>query len=193
MEVVFERTARRRYAIEIRRPDAPVMRMDPAPGFDDWFPHDLQHLIVEEQLGLTHGIYGRLANGGTASTFHPVRAGGSQNKRAAARQRRKLKKRDTTLASKEANDFAQSERATFVAWHDWMTHTEVDDLRAKAGTMAAGADAILGQMSSRERAAIVEALPRLRERIAAVTAQWSATEIGASMSITWSPVRRPDR
>ncbi len=117
MEVVFERTGQRSYAIEIRRVGAPVLRMDPAPGFDQWFPHDLQHLVVEEQLGLTDGIYGRLANGGTASTFNLATADGPQDKRAAARQRRKLKRRDAALASNDANDFARSERATYIAWH----------------------------------------------------------------------------
>ncbi|MEL6981081.1 MAG: hypothetical protein AAFO29_01525, partial [Actinomycetota bacterium] len=66
MDVIFERTGQRRYAVEVRTERAPL-RMDPAPGFHELFPHDLQHLIVEEQLGLTDGIYGRLAKGGTAS------------------------------------------------------------------------------------------------------------------------------
>jgi hypothetical protein len=72
VDVVFERTGERRYAVEVRRSGKPVLRMDPAPGFDAFFPHDMQHLIVEEQLGITDGIFGRLAKGGTAATFHPV-------------------------------------------------------------------------------------------------------------------------
>ena len=48
MDVVFERTGQRSYTVEVRRSDEPVLRMDPAPGFDRWCPHDLMHLVVEE-------------------------------------------------------------------------------------------------------------------------------------------------
>jgi hypothetical protein len=57
VEVVFEKTGVRRYAVSVHRPGLPVLRMDPAPGFDRYFPHDMQHLIVEEQLGLRDGIF----------------------------------------------------------------------------------------------------------------------------------------
>jgi len=63
VEVVFEKTGARRYAVAVHRSGLPALRMDPAPGFDRHFPHDMQHLIVEEQLGIVDGIFGRLANG----------------------------------------------------------------------------------------------------------------------------------
>ena len=66
VEVVFEKTGARRYAVAVHRSGLPALRMDPAPGFDRHFPHDMQHLIVEEQLGIVDRIFGRLANGGTA-------------------------------------------------------------------------------------------------------------------------------
>jgi len=88
VEVVFEKTGVRRYAVSVHRPGLPVLRMDPAPGFDRYFPHDMQHLIVEEQLGLRDGIFGRLANGGTASTFRPDDPDGIADDRARSRYRR---------------------------------------------------------------------------------------------------------
>lgn len=51
--MIFERTGERRDAVEVRRSSGEPLRMHPAPGDDDYFPHDLQHLIVEEQLRLT--------------------------------------------------------------------------------------------------------------------------------------------
>jgi hypothetical protein len=45
MEVVFERTGQRSYAVEVRRSDAPVLRMESAPGFDRWCDSDEQHAI----------------------------------------------------------------------------------------------------------------------------------------------------
>ncbi len=190
MQIIFERTGPRHYAVEVRPIGAPVLRMDPAPGFDRWFPHDLQHLVVEEQLGLDNGIYGRLAKGGTASTFQPPRTDGRRDSRAEARQRRKLNRRNTVLATTEANDFAQSERATFIVWQEWLISSDDRYLRAKGREMATVAQSRLALMDDDERSTLVAALPRLRERIAEVTSQWSATAVGDSMAMTWSPCHR---
>ncbi len=69
MQVVFRRTGPRRYAIDAHRGSYPDVGMDPAPGYDPLMPHDLLHLVVEAELGLTHGVFGQLAAGGDASTF----------------------------------------------------------------------------------------------------------------------------
>lgn len=189
VEVVFERTGRRSYAVEVLRPGAPVLRMDPAPGFDRWFPHDLQHLIVEEQLGIKNGIFGRLAKGGTASTFRPVATAGPGDARAASRQRRRLKKRNASLGENGSTDFARSERATYVAWHDWLAQSLDTSLQAQASDMAPTARSTLDCMSQSERSALEAALPRLRVRIGAVAAEWASLGIGESMKVTWSPLR----
>ena len=70
MTLVFRRTGQRRYAVEVQRPGLPDLEMNPAPGYDPLMPHDMMHLVVEAQLGLTRGIFGQLAAGGTAGTFH---------------------------------------------------------------------------------------------------------------------------
>ena len=193
VDVIFERTGERRYAVEIRRLAAPTLRMEPAPGFDLWFPHDLQHLVVEEQLGLTQGIYGRLANGGTASTFEIAPVERPKNKRSAARERRKLKRRNTALAFEEANDFGRSERATYVAWQDWLAHSADSAHQAKAHAMREAAGAILARVGAEERLALRNALPRLRQRITEVTNLWSVADIGDSIEISWAPHNRNDR
>jgi len=41
VEVVFEKTGARRYAVSVHRPGLPVLRMDPAPGFNRYLPHDM--------------------------------------------------------------------------------------------------------------------------------------------------------
>ena len=110
VEVVFEKTGVRRYAVSVHRPGLPVLRMDPAPGFDRYFPHDMQHLIVEEQLGLRDGIFGRLANGGTASTFRPDDPDGIADDRARSRYRRRLRRRNDRLSAGGSPDFGRSER-----------------------------------------------------------------------------------
>lgn len=39
-----------------------LVEMNRAPGYDPLMPHDLLHLIVESELGLTRGIFGQLAS-----------------------------------------------------------------------------------------------------------------------------------
>lgn len=190
VEVIFERTGERRYAIEVRRTVGGSLRMDPAPGFDDYFPHDLQHLIVEEQLGLTGGIFGRLAKGGTASTFAPVRDAELRNTRQVARRRRTLLKRDRRLADVEPPDFAESERATYVAWHDWLGHCPEPEMRRRGAVMTATAVAIVERSDPSERARIETALPRLRARINDVARRWNALSVGEQLTIAWNPLRR---
>lgn len=187
MDVTFERTSRRSYAIEVHRPGAPAVRMDPAPGYDDHFPHDLQHLVVEEQLGLTRGIFGRIEQGGSAATFHLVTSPGTRT-RATSRERRRLHARDHRLRD-EPNDFGASERATYVVWYDWLSRHPDPAMRARATDMRIVAGATLDQLAPDERDRLLAALPRLRERVETVTAQWSQLPVGGRMTIAWSPRR----
>src|ERR1043165_9351920 len=69
MIVVFRRTGEKRYAVEALRKGLPVVEISPAPGYDRLIPHDMMHLVVEAQLGLTRGIFGQLAAGGNAGSF----------------------------------------------------------------------------------------------------------------------------
>jgi len=75
MKVQFHRTGERRYAIVVLREGQEPLRMDSAPGYDSLMPHDLQHLIVEQELGIRLGIFGQIAAGGTAGTFHHLHNG----------------------------------------------------------------------------------------------------------------------
>lgn len=70
MILVFRRTGERRYAVEAQRVRFPKLVMDPAPGYNRLIPHDMMHLVVEAQLGIAHGVFGQLAAGGDAGTFH---------------------------------------------------------------------------------------------------------------------------
>ena len=156
--------------------------MDPAPGFDEYFPHDLQHLIVEEQLGLFNGIFGCLEQGGTASTFHPMHVAGESD-RSAARQRRRLKQRNTRLGVDGSTDFARSERATLLVWRDWPRIALRTTSERHAHGMVINANTIVDTMDARERGLVVAALPRIRCRVDDVARRWATIEIGGSMCI----------
>jgi hypothetical protein len=62
MHVVFTRTGARDYEVIAVRDDRVRLKI---PNFDrpDWLPHDLAHYIVEFNLGLAQGFWGRVANG----------------------------------------------------------------------------------------------------------------------------------
>ncbi len=85
MDVTFARTAKRRYAVEVARTNAPDVVMHPAPGYDDHVPHDLVHFFVETHWGLRDGVYGMLAVGGDAHTFHDLTGDMRERRRMKAR------------------------------------------------------------------------------------------------------------
>ena len=72
MDVIFERVDARCYAIGILRNGRYDVGADvlarPGPG-QGRAPHDLVHFVVEEQAGLTLGIYGQVAAGGDVGGF----------------------------------------------------------------------------------------------------------------------------
>jgi hypothetical protein len=88
MRVTFTRTAERRYRVSVEGSGLVSSWMEPAPGYDSCLPHDMAHFVVENELGITGGVFGQLAIGGDSSTFHT-----SDN-----RVRRKLAKRGHRIA-----------------------------------------------------------------------------------------------
>ena len=119
MTVRFRRTGVRRYAVVVTLAGEPPRAMDPAPAYDDDIPHDLVHYVVEAELGLTNGVYGRAARG--AGTFISS-AQRDVSPRERARKQRKQQRRERALGAQDARhaaDMAQSERLAAlcdVAW-----------------------------------------------------------------------------
>lgn len=72
MLVHFRKTGARRYAVLVERERAPALVAHPAPGYDDYLPHDLLHFVAEAEWGLDGAIFGQLAAGGDPGIFLPV-------------------------------------------------------------------------------------------------------------------------
>src|SRR5258705_12419148 len=70
MNVTFARTAERNYRVSVEGPGVVSSWMEPPPGYDPRLPHDMAHFVVENELGITGGIFVQLAAGGHARTFH---------------------------------------------------------------------------------------------------------------------------
>jgi hypothetical protein len=117
MIVVFRRTGQRRYSVEAQRAGLPALVMNPAPGYDELLPHDMMHLVVEAQLGLTRGVFGQLAAGGDAGTFHlPLEH--DKSGRETARARRRIKARGAKLLKE--GSFAPSKVSNPTHVSGWM-------------------------------------------------------------------------
>ncbi len=186
MKVEFEKTGERRYGVIIKRENLPDLEMNPAPGFDPFMPHDLLHFIVEQELNLENGIFGQIAKGGTAGTFHQTSAENS-DKRAASRFRRKTAKRGKKLLKDNSDDCAKSERATYICLYDWLAHSTDEKLKIRAAEMKIGIESIFAQMSESERASFSkEKLAEIRNRMDELSRRWSTLKINESITLDWS-------
>ena len=184
MSVTFIRTGERRYAVRAVIDGDQTVQMGQAPGFDPLMPHDLQHFIVEKCLGIEGGIFGRLAAGGTAGAFHTTVEGRSA--REASRIRRKQAARDKGILPSQIDDYARSERATYVCWQDWLQHAANPEVRRRAVEMRQGAEATLTRMTRAERASFTaEKRARIRQEFQRLSDCWSSLEIGEDFTEPW--------
>ena len=72
MDVHFRKIGARRYAVHVDRELAPAVAASPAPGYDDYLPHDLLHFVAEAEWGLDGAVFGQLAAGGDPGIFLPI-------------------------------------------------------------------------------------------------------------------------
>ncbi len=182
MLVIFQKTRRRGYRIEVRRPPFATVEMNPAPGYDERIPHDMMHLVVESQLGLERGIFGQLAAGGNAGTFGSI-VEPSKNTRDAARLRRRLNHRGEKMLRKGQDDCAQSEAATYICWHQWLAHSESKDRRKIAETMSDQAKSISKRPGSPGLSE--DKLKQIFHHLDELSLYWSRLNIGDSMTVQW--------
>ncbi|HTG92947.1 MAG TPA: hypothetical protein VL866_10190 [Pyrinomonadaceae bacterium] len=184
MEVHFRRTGERRYAVIINRKDLPIVEKDPAPGFDPLLPHDLMHLVVESELGLTRGIFGQLASGGNAGSFWVQSP--EKKSRDATRRRRRNVKRGAKLLRAGREDCAQSERATYICWYEWLSRSRDPQRKTQASKMI-GEVKHLWLLSPRSEndALNEEIIGRVCARLDTLSARWSRLGIGENLTVEW--------
>ena len=168
MQVRFERTGHRRYAVAVLRTLHGDLRMDPAPGYSDLIPHDLVHLVVEEELGLRDGIFGQLAQGGNAGTFVPT-----EELRTKAWARR-VERRNRSTGS----EMGRSEALAAQVYPRWLRR-----IGHRPGTHQVRQGLPPTDLSDTD---LARAFTRLDE----LSAQWRAVDVGASMTVAW---RWPER
>ncbi len=163
MEVTFERTGQRRYAVAVRRSEHGDLRMSPAPGYSDLIPHDLVHMVVEEEFGLRDAIFGQLAAGGNAGTFVPTE---ELRTKAWARQ---VERRNRSSGA----EMGRSEALAAQVYPRWLRHRgHLHDSNYVRQDLPPTdlSDADLAQVF---------------ERLGALSSRWRAVDIAGSMTVQW--------
>lgn len=185
MVVVFRRVRERGYAVEAKRSDFPDLEMNPAPGYDQLIPHDLMHMVVEAQLGLSHAIFGQLAAGGDAGTFHPIFTE-HETTREIARVRNRVKERGRKLLREGRDDCARSERATYICWQHWLSRSRSGDLKAVSQSMAPQAKQVRDVAREEELSALNDRkLVEICKHLDVLSSCWSSLKVGQSMAVRW--------
>lgn len=183
MQVSFKRTGERRYAVVVSHAGRVAQAIEPAPGYDDDIPHDLVHYIVEAELRLTSGVFGRASRGG-GTFIAGTDAGTSARDR--ARQRRKQLRKEASFSERDrvgANEMATSERlaaACDLAWR--RRHGQRPDHLRKAPEVAQ-----VGPEAQR--------IARVLDRLDLLAPLWRALPVDGELVFEWpnvSPSSRAD-
>lgn len=185
MIVVFRRTGERRYAVLAQRPGFPNLEMNPAPGFDRFMPHDLMHLVVEAQLGLSHAIFGQLASGGDAGTFH-LAVQRDESSRKIARTGKRVKARGKRLMKQGRDEALESERATSICWHEWLARSSASEQGKPSAAMAQQTREVRNTAGARELHTLNSSkLDEICKHLDRLSFHWSHLRVGESMTVAW--------
>ncbi len=182
MKVHFIRSGDRRYAMRIERAGLPVLVMDPAPGFDSDVPHDMVHFVVEAALGLKAGVFGQIAAGGDARSFH-VEAGGALSARERQRAARKQVAKGAKLIKVQGREGELSELAAFLFDIGWRSSTRPDSPAQRAAL--GEAERTRASLGADERARIDAAQTRVFEDFERLSKAWRALPVGGALILEW--------
>jgi len=170
---------------EIERDDGAIFRMAEFSRGGARLPHDLRHLIVELELGVTDGIWGTIADGGMYTSMRFV--GGHRPPHDAARKSDALKKaRHHRIGRAEL--FANISEC--IAALDSPTDAQVTEIIRRHLAVVPLSE------PGEDPARVVElprppALVKAAVAVRAAAAKWAALPVGAELSYEWTSRRSP--
>jgi hypothetical protein len=169
MKVSFMKTGARRDGVLVQREHAAEVVMNPAPGYDEYLPHDMLHFVAEAEWKLDGAVFGQLAAGGDAGTFYPTHQSLIPR---AMRDRKRRKRR----AGKPKG--RRSEVLVHILEHAWSA-------RHGRKLLPNGWEEQLdaARVSSERLERVVDQLDELANR-------WHSLRVGEQMSLEWP---RPER
>ena len=152
---------------------------NPAPGYDDHIPHDLVHYLVEAELQLRAGVFGRAAQGG--SSFFMATDGANARER--SREQRRQRKREAGLNKRDAEksgDMVRAERMALLCDVAW---------RRRHGQRGDSTPWLAPAPPSAEEAPLVE---RIVSKLEEAAQRWSRLPVGGKLSFVWPSVQPID-
>ena len=171
--------------MDVQRPGLPDLVMNPAPGYDPLMPHDMMHLVVEAQLGLTRGIFGQLAVGGNAGTFR-LAVDRDQSSRQVTRARKRVTARGKNLLKDGQDECLQSERATYICLYEWRARSSSHKQRVRSEAMTQPAKQVRGTAGATELHTLNQhKLDEICKHLDHLSAHWSSLKVGESMAVAW--------
>jgi hypothetical protein len=165
------------------------MEMNPAPSYDTRLPHDLVHFTVESHLGISLGVFGQLAAGGTAGTFRLVLAPASSRQQ--SRAQKATNARGERLAQRGHLDAEFSERAATICHHAWLASSTVADDRRAASARAPYVAKVRSACSASELARLSDvAVDAICGVLSELSDLWRSLEVGQAIVLTWPHEKR---
>lgn len=176
MLVRFVKSSERRYGVVVERAYAPTVIAEPAPGYDDFLPHDLLHFVAEAEWGLDGAVFGQLAAGGDPGLFLPV----DDELLGRCVRERKLRKTKQHRGRSAGWRFeaARSEALATVLGAAWRARTSRAPLPEYW-------DVVLAQARAEP-----QKLERVLGYVGELASRWHGLQIGRSLTLEWP---RPER
>jgi len=173
MDVTFHREAGSAYHSLARRPDGVVVRLKGGSynRLDPPLPHDVAHLVVEDELGLEHGVWGVIAAGGLFPQCAVV----------SGRRRPHAAERARSVVKEAAADLTQAEIVVGAVCRLAVARRDPDDR-------------LIGRLTGRWRPESLTpaAVERARVRMQDAAVRWQAVPVGGELVLAWDsgPRRR---
>lgn len=162
MRVVFTKGPGIGYEIAVHRDTGPELAPRNGPGGHPYLPHDLVHLLVENEAGIELGVFGQLAAGDNGM-FWPV----DNAERTRAGRRRRSKKH--AMPPRAEADMIRSETLARIAVPVW---------EARRGL----APSLPAYVSAHDVTPVVD---RIVDTFDDYADRWYALPVGGSLTVTW--------
>jgi hypothetical protein len=166
MDVTFHREAGSAYHSPARRPDGVVVRLEGGSynRLDPPLPHDIAHLVFEDELGLEQGVWGVIAAG---ALFPQCAVVSGRRRPHAAERARSLVKESTT-------ELTQAEIVVGAVCRLAVAGRDPDDR-------------LIARLTGRWRpdSLTPAVVARLRERLQDAAERWRGVPVGRELDLVW--------
>lgn len=170
--VRFVKSSRRHYGVVVERSSGPALVVEPAPGWDEFLPHDLLHFVAEAEWGLDDAVFGQLAAGADPGLFLPVEPE-LVGRWVRDRKLRRTKDHRPRRADENRSEAARSEAIAGVLRYAWAARVRKAPLPEYWDILLTRAGVEPGRLDQ-----VLRSLDDLAHR-------WHRLQVGRSLSLEW--------